>query len=178
MSDPLTCRFETCAKPVAVKVHGLCHAHYNQHRKGQKLVPCKGTPEWIEAKVSDGQKVCSRCRRWLPLADFNERRDSTHQPTRSCCRRCNVLRRMGMTSVDYDDLLAQQGGGCAVCGATAADQGGKALAVDHDHSCCPGVGSCGKCIRGILCDACNTTLGQLNDDPERLRQLLAYLEAA
>lgn len=28
--------------------------------------------------------------------------------------------------------------------------------VDHDHKCCSGDKSCGKCVRGILCPGCNT----------------------
>jgi hypothetical protein len=32
--------------------------------------------------------------------------------------------------------------------------------VDHDHGCCPGRKSCGKCTRGLLHPACNSWLGQ------------------
>jgi hypothetical protein len=40
--------------------------------------------------------------------------------------------------------------------------------VDHDHKCCAGRRSCGKCVRGLLCSRCNTVLGLLEEDPNLL----------
>src|SRR4029077_2130187 len=58
--------------------------------------------------------------------------------------------------------------GCETCGIDIVNPArshtpgagrGALLAVDHDHNCCPGAHSCGKCIRGILCGTCNSALG-------------------
>lgn len=51
------------------------------------------------------------------------------------------------------------------------------LVVDHDHACCPGPTSCGRCIRGLLCLDCNLMIGQGRDDPETLEAGAAYLRA-
>lgn len=90
--------------------------------------------------------------------------------------RASTLRQAyGMSVDEYDALLAAQGGRCAVCEAPVADAADRRLHVDHDHACCPGKKSCGKCIRGLLCKACNQGLGHFADDLERLRKAIEYL---
>lgn len=41
------------------------------------------------------------------------------------------------------------------------------LCIDHDH----GTGE----ARGLLCQWCNVALGNMGDDPERVRNLARYL---
>lgn len=76
----------------------------------------------------------------------------------------------------YARLYQSQGGVCYICRrATGAT---RSLAVDHDHSCCPGAGSCGSCVRGLLCKGCNyKILGHLRDDVEALQRAISYLES-
>lgn len=52
----------------------------------------------------------------------------------------------------------------------------KARAVDHDHKCCKGKTSCGKCVRGLLCGNCNTILGRQRDDAEVFLRQAEYLK--
>lgn len=80
-----------------------------------------------------------------------------------------------LTREQWNALLAAQGGGCAICGTTVPKGIGR-FHVDHDHACCPGKKSCGKCVRGLLCNRCNPLLGYVNDDPALLRKAAAYLE--
>lgn len=77
----------------------------------------------------------------------------------------------------YEILMLIQGGTCGICG-QVPDPDRDRLHIDHDHSCCPGETSCGKCIRGLLCDKCNRGIGQLNDDPALLRNAIEFLTEA
>ncbi len=74
----------------------------------------------------------------------------------------------GITSEDYINMLARQGGGCAICG-QIAEQEGKSLAVDHRHE--DGI------IRGLLCQNCNQALGKFKDSIVLLRKAATYLAA-
>lgn len=84
-----------------------------------------------------------------------------------------LVREYGITLEQYVALLVEQEGKCAVCRKIPETK--RALAVDHDHGCCPGKRSCGKCIRGLLCTSCNTGLGNFRDSPELLAAASAYL---
>jgi Recombination endonuclease VII len=72
----------------------------------------------------------------------------------------------GMTVAEYEAMLAQQNGVCAICETKPDD---RPLCVDHDHAT-------GK-VRGLLCHSCNVGLGNYKDDPRRTRRTTAYLEA-
>lgn len=87
-------------------------------------------------------------------------------------RASHLKRLYGLTIEQYDAMLGAQDGVCAACKAPPKD---KNLAVDHDHACCPGKKSCGKCIRMLLCDVCNKVLGLTQDDPDHLTALADYL---
>jgi len=69
--------------------------------------------------------------------------------------------RYNFSLTEYNKMLEAQGGRCALCKTDTAGKNGRAFSVDHDHSCCSGKTSCGKCIRGLLCTKCNSRLGWL-----------------
>jgi hypothetical protein len=76
--------------------------------------------------------------------------------------------RYGLSAAEYEALLARQGGRCAACRRKPKRK--RRLEVDHCHVT-------GR-VRGLLCNRCNTMLGMGDDDPDRLRAGIAYLEAA
>lgn len=94
-------------------------------------------------------------------------------------RKSNLKRLYKLTPEDIERMLITQDYKCLSCGGASSgktsgsDRG--TFAVDHDHSCCPGQASCGKCIRGLLCYSCNCVLGLADDSIERLDACKAYL---
>jgi len=92
--------------------------------------------------------------------------------------RKNVLARHHLTIEAYDKVLADQNGGCAICHATEPGKDRASFCVDHDHACCPGMWSCGRCVRGLLCVDCNVLLGRAHDSAAILRAAAEYLEGS
>ena len=86
--------------------------------------------------------------------------------------RRQILRRHHLSIEQYTRLLAEQDGLCGICGTAPGE---KSLQVDHSRGCCPGPHSCGQCVRGLLCGACNSALGFLRDDLDRLEKVRDYL---
>ncbi len=84
-------------------------------------------------------------------------------------------RRYGLTSDELAGLYAAQEGRCAICKRTEHEVGGRRFAIDHNHACCAGDSACGSCVRGLLCHGCNTGIGFLGDDPERLQAAARYV---
>lgn len=95
---------------------------------------------------------------------------SNNVPTPEARRQHKLMHKYGISVAEYDQLLADQDGRCAICGVAgpeAARWG--VLVVDHDHES-------GK-VRGLLCSNCNCAIGLLGDSPERLNKAAAYLLA-
>ena len=84
----------------------------------------------------------------------------------------------GITLERWEELYQQQRGRCAICRSrfTLKLSGARAdCGVDHDHKCCPGTHSCGKCVRALLCLKCNWGIGQFDDDINKLKRAIQYL---
>ena len=73
----------------------------------------------------------------------------------------------------YDSMLENQGNACPVCTLEFSED--NKPHVDHDHACCSGSMTCGKCVRGLLCHKCNKALGFFADNVESLQRAIQYL---
>lgn len=174
------CNYGECDRKHYAK--GYCNGHYSQLREGRPLAPLRavrGGPK-VASSFRDeaGRKRCSTCREWLHEDAFGRNASLTDGLANSCrkCQRSNALwSKYRITGREFDAMLEAQGGVCAICAGVNAE--GRALAVDHDHTCCSGERSCGRCVRSLLCYDCNVALGHFNDDPERIRRAANYLES-
>jgi hypothetical protein len=83
---------------------------------------------------------------------------STAVPWTACAKH-------NITGRQYLELLRAQNGVCAICGNGNVRLGEPVpLGIDHDHACCPGRTSCGRCVRGLHCSGCGGFLGFLEYD--------------
>jgi len=124
---------------------------------------------------SDGmQRICRLCdsrkaRAWYKI---NREKKATYYRIHKGYKKYQRLKeKYNLTDVQFDEMLVAQDGNCAICG----HKDSRGLSVDHDHSCCAGRNSCGKCVRGLLCSRCNMGLGNLGDDIETLLKSVDYL---
>lgn len=83
----------------------------------------------------------------------------------------NIRWRFKLTPEEWNAKFENQGRCCDLCRNEVAER----LAVDHDHACCPGKVSCGRCVRGLLCGKCNWGLGAFGDSPHLLAMAQEYL---
>lgn len=132
-------------------------------------------------------KFCPKCKTPKPVDAFSlssHRSDGTQTYCKSCQkairdsvkhtykhksyhREYSRKKLYGMMPGEYDRLLAEQDGKCKSCGGGPDSKYGR-LYVDHDHAT-------GR-VRGLLCSGCNTALGCIADNIDRLRNLIVYLE--
>lgn len=99
-------------------------------------------------------KKCCQCKNWLNVRNFstdNTRKDKLRARCRDCDNEQNrtskYKRLFGITIEEYDRMLSEQDGLCAICRKPPIN---RRLAVDHDHDT--------GLVRGLLCPPCNRAL--------------------
>lgn len=75
----------------------------------------------------------------------------------------------GLTTDELAALLERAGGRCEVCGEEFTDERKGTSHIDHCHDT--------GAVRGVLCAPCNLALGNVRDDPTKLRMLADYVES-
>lgn len=146
------------------------------------------------------RKLCNSCGLTLPVTQFHNQTDKK-DGKRSQCKLCtnkrnlekyhsceetkkshhmasrkhSLFKNYGMTLEEYDAMLLEQGGRCAICksdkpwGFVAEPKRAKEFfCVDHDHTT--------REVRGLLCQPCNKGLGNFRDNSDHMRMAIKYLE--
>jgi hypothetical protein len=118
---------------------------------------------------SDPQKAIAAVKRWQQAnaAHVNAYRREYRKGRRDHDRDRHYQRKFGITLEQYDTLLEQQGGTCAICRRPPRQV---RLHVDHGH----GSGA----VRGLLCVSCNNALGQLQEDVDVFWNAVEYLQVS
>lgn len=123
-------------------------AGYQRHRRGkeQACAPC------LAAHYEKGKAAV----------------EASPTRRREVFKNSKFKRVYGITLLDYERMVDEQLGKCAICEEDAKSCPKGVLFVDHCHKT-------GK-IRGLLCSLCNFTLGNARDNVEILRSAANYLE--
>ena len=128
-------------------------------------------------------KSCKKCKTEQPEDNFHWRRPGVRRTECKTCKakymqsrkasmteserlaereRARACKRASMYGMPVDDLrVVERVKFCAICY-------GDAEVIDHCHHT-------GK-VRGVLCHACNQSLGKMHDSPAFLRRAAEYLE--
>lgn len=86
----------------------------------------------------------------------------------------HIYHLFNLTMERYKAILNSQDGKCAIC--RSENNNGRRWHIDHDRKCCPGKSSCGGCIRGLLCQGCNTGIGNLREKEEIFLAAIKYVQ--
>lgn len=193
-NEKVACKEEGCDKPA--RSLGLCRTHYHKvWRARNPELHRENGKRWYEKNFERRQEYARQY--YLKNRERILEREREHQASpeyrakkveaatrwakanpdrvRANQRRSWAKKKYGLTLEEYEAIIAR---GCAVCGThdgrivgRRGNLGGTIearLCLDHDHAN-------GK-VRDALCHSCNTAIGQMGDDPTRLRAAADYIE--
>lgn len=80
----------------------------------------------------------------------------------------NRFHKYGISEEQFTVMLESQSNRCKCCKTSLKSLPLHRIHIDHCHRT--------GFVRGILCNQCNTTIGNAGEDPDRLRSCACYLE--
>ena len=115
----------------------------------------------------DEIKTCSKCgftgTKWPNFTRSKIKSHYQYGNCKPCVNKALKAWRYKLTIEELDELLDVEN--CAICNIPFKEAGRKV--IDHCHET-------GE-IRDVLCDPCNTTLGQLEKTPDILNRYINYI---
>jgi hypothetical protein len=144
------------------KLTVVCRGNNVGERVGWMCVCLCGRKKTVSAYSLTGKltKTCgSRICQWGTKEEREKRKKETYRRSQ---RKWCIKKLYGLSWEDYQHMLKEQEGRCAICGRTM-----DTINVDHDHRT--------ENTRGLLCLFCNHLLGNAKDDIEILKKAIRYL---
>ena len=140
----------------------------------KKCTKCGENKESCEFRVR-GKSLFSWCKKCESIAN-NARRIPKEKKTKitktteeiKLAAKIRMLKyRYDITLEEYEAMYANQNCKCAICKKDYQLGGSKGLYVDHDHKTME--------VRGLLCNKCNSAIGQLQECKHILTEAIKYL---
>lgn len=180
-------RSKKCRSCKIIKPHTDFYRTFNCESRDLLKASCIECLDFIRAAQEAGMKWCPCCREQKHKDDFYKMGIRPNGQCKKCNNdrtrkiwlslpekvryekgRARTLRMYGLTLESFDEIRKSQNNSCAICGSSIADRMSKNLCIDHDHQT-------GE-VRGLLCRRCNSGIGQFDDDLEKVKSAVRYLE--
>jgi hypothetical protein len=116
-------------------------------------------------------KECNnaKARAWTAANPEKARAQAQKRTMLRLNRPSRLRSKYNLSMEQYENLLAQQGGACAICGTSEPGRDAQFFSVDHNHT--------SNQVRGLLCNNCNRALGLFRDDADLMQKAAEYLES-
>lgn len=148
-----------------------CQKHRKRQPKGYRILDHVEVKPEIEYR--NGRPLCvvlgcnrigahSRNKNKAFLCDLHGRSHHVYTDRLEKKRHGSRLKRYGISSSEYEAMVASQGGLCAICRTRPG------VGIDHCHET-------GK-VRALLCVGCNAGIGHFQENPEWLASAIEYLK--
>ena len=108
-----------------------------------------------------GFGLCRACYNKLDYATAPRRPPATKEDR----RRYKLKEKYGLSVAQFEEMVRQQSGCCAICACPPKD--GQRLAVDHSHTT--------SRVRALLCALCNGGLALFRENSASLARAIEYL---
>ena len=138
---------------------------------------------WVNLKKRKGYYRCLICDSAKTIAyqkkypeKVNERQRNWRNKNPHKNAEYQRLYKYKLTPEMYKEMYDKNKGCCHLCGVpdTLHKNGVSNLHIDHDHNCCSSKKTCGKCVRGLICFACNRMIGAL--EKRNIKDVLFYIK--
>jgi hypothetical protein len=91
---------------------------------------------------------------------------NSKERTKKRRQRRSLINNFGINADQYEAILKEQNGVCAIC--YQPEPCNRMLAVDHCH--------CSLKVRGLLCTNCNMAIGKFKENVEFIKNAVQYME--